>query len=581
MTSPPISQAKSPEVKPPKQPKALRSSKSGFSLVELLVVIGVISSLASIAIFAIGNITGRSKAQKLRGDIATLNSALRVYESNGGSLADIIDEQDVLNRLKTESSNWKEIAGLRRGMIDPRLEIKYIQDAGVPRAKWDSDTRRFFITDTGKGVKEFVLNNDSAQRPLVTEVRDAKLKLAKKDTWVWDYKDHALAVNTVNVVSLPNTPPATFSPPSKSPLKLNLPTISEDGGTFDLASFPPSVYLRNPNDSIPSILYYSINSGSWQESTGEDIPLSPDMSVSAYVASSDKEQWQDSDKIAHFYSTTSAAPGLSLSFSKSSYNYMELGGEVLPGIYEPVVAEPGKLVISNLSRIPKKTYSVLQIDTGNALIMINDKPMDKSLTIKKALGKLKLPSGTDSISLDLPVTLNTFGSDGSATVSAIVRSSANGVVDSNMGRMQLSRETMELHPPNLSEVERPDGLVEHGIYYVRMDLETTLGDTPSGARIYYTKDGSEPVNQPTPSGSNITLYEKPILVAQLPNVPIRARVYGPEGEEDWFEPSPIGEIVWPPPANLGFTMTVSTKPPSSGLTGFLSTLSSGELSTAK
>lgn len=154
-----------------------RKRRSGFSLVELLVAVGILSSLAAIALYGVSSITSSSKEQKLKADTATLNSAIRVYEGNGGNLSDVKTEREVLGRLKTASSNWKEIAGLRKGMVDASLDVEYAdtRKKGDIRARWDINSKRFVITNSGRGVSEFVINGE-----LIEDLTDKAI-----------YKEHA------------------------------------------------------------------------------------------------------------------------------------------------------------------------------------------------------------------------------------------------------------------------------------------------------------------------------------------------------------------------------------------------------
>ena len=155
-------------------------SKRGVTLVELLISIAVLSTLSAIAIFAATNLSGATKKQKLMADVATLNSALRVYQANGGDLSGVTNAAGALTRMKSVATNWKEIAGLRESMVDPRLTVETVSGGSDVRAVWDADTLRFKIATSGDGVKAFVIG-DTAES-VAAEDRTANLELAKRDT---------------------------------------------------------------------------------------------------------------------------------------------------------------------------------------------------------------------------------------------------------------------------------------------------------------------------------------------------------------------------------------------------------------
>src|SRR5215210_6275380 len=81
-----------------------RSRHNAFSLVETLVVICVLTLLSSIVLLSFGGQRSAVTSAKLLSDVTVLNSAVKVYVTEGGDLNGATTYDEVLRRLKTKST---------------------------------------------------------------------------------------------------------------------------------------------------------------------------------------------------------------------------------------------------------------------------------------------------------------------------------------------------------------------------------------------------------------------------------------------------------------------------------------------
>ena len=65
-----------------------RLNQKGFTLVELMVVIAILGILAAIAIPKFSDSTSAANTAKIAADLRTIDSALVMYQANGGAVAD-------------------------------------------------------------------------------------------------------------------------------------------------------------------------------------------------------------------------------------------------------------------------------------------------------------------------------------------------------------------------------------------------------------------------------------------------------------------------------------------------------------
>ena len=104
--------------------------QSGISLIEMLLTVVVLGVLATISTMAVSHVGKNTQHRKLESDVKTLNSAIKIYVSNGGSLGTTTDPNAVLAKLKsTRSKTDKTLhVGAPSGrMIDSRVAADRIQ----------------------------------------------------------------------------------------------------------------------------------------------------------------------------------------------------------------------------------------------------------------------------------------------------------------------------------------------------------------------------------------------------------------------------------------------------------------------
>ncbi len=218
-----------------------RRSSRGFSLLETVVTVAILTTITSVDFYLTTNIFQNSRAAKLTAQVASLNQTLRVNQANGGDLRPIITAQGAINHLKTKSSNALVISGLRGSMVDSRL-VAVEREAGFGiRAYWNDSKKRFALKEEGKGIFEFALTDAAGDADYGSEERTANLKLAERDSWVWDYKDFERG----------GTGPGEFPLNPEGSVKNNNPGGGETGGLIRL--LPPTFNLP----SQPEIAFYT------------------------------------------------------------------------------------------------------------------------------------------------------------------------------------------------------------------------------------------------------------------------------------------------------------------------------------
>jgi len=284
---------------------ASRRGRSGISLVEILTAVAVLSILATVSTMAVSHVNRNAQHRKLESDVKTLNSAIKAYVANGGSLGTISDPNAILSKLKTTRSKTDKTlhVGAPSGrMIDARVAAVAVPDDGgwKLRAKYNSASQQFDISATGAGV-EFVLDETIAEASALVETRShGPVKYSEKSTWIWD---HASTANpkaplgpsvfktnpnvidtspTVAPVPVPVPPPAPgpvpvpIPPPPPLP-RLPTPIFDKSSGSFPETQFPLPVTVVNIPAEIVAKTFYKLNSGPWTPYSG---PVSVPMNSS-------------------------------------------------------------------------------------------------------------------------------------------------------------------------------------------------------------------------------------------------------------------------------------------------------------
>ncbi len=313
-----------------------RRSAAALSLVEILLAVGAMALVSTASVIAITNVNRSSQHQKLDSDVRTINSAISLYLSNGGSLESASDPEAVLARLKTSrSKSGKERhAGAPSGrLVDPRVTIGHVpEDSWKRRARFLPEIQRFEAFPSGPGV-EFLLDESLAEVSAAIEdrSRDA-VNYAANSTWVWDHGaprnpsaphgPSSFRTNPDVRNSTPTTkeptpqpepdpgPPSPPPPPSPpAPPRLPAPVFSPAGGAHPESRFPLSVSIANLASASGGDPIYQLGSGAWTPYAGPiDVPMNTQLR--AQFLAKDPSAHRDSpQRSAHYYPVPESLSG--------------------------------------------------------------------------------------------------------------------------------------------------------------------------------------------------------------------------------------------------------------------------------
>jgi len=277
----------------PSLPK--RTACSGISFVELIVTVSALAIVATISVFAVNGVNRSAQHSKLESDVQTLNSAIKLYVSNGGNLGSLTNPSDVLAKLKTSrSQNDRKLhVGAPSGrFIDPRVAA-----VGVPESSWkmrasyNPGNQRFNAASTGPGV-EFILDETIAEAAAIIETRShGAVSYAQNSSWVWDHTatnnpsapqgpsvfntNPDVTDTTPTLPPPPPPPPPTpgpgpgpVTPTTPNPSLLASPIFDKEWGSYSETEFPLQVTITNrPPPSIADAIY-QINNHAWRPYTG-------------------------------------------------------------------------------------------------------------------------------------------------------------------------------------------------------------------------------------------------------------------------------------------------------------------------
>lgn len=317
---------------PPTFKEALRRSQGAFSLVEVMVTVFLIGIVATVAYVATGNIANVTRGEKLRSDVATINSAIDTYIANGGSLNGISTAGDVLAKLKTQrdaADARRHTGGPAGRMIDPRIIAVAVPAANSElRAVYDSTTRRFDVASAGDGVR-FELDPSLNEMNISHEVRtQGSVVYSGSDAWVWDYNNSLTnPTNLPNLTQIPvstapadSTPPSTVppdpepepepeppvvTPPADPRTALTAPTLDPPGGYYKTGDFPIAVTIRNlPAPAIGKVrfaTYFNNVWTDWADYSGQTLSVPKDGSVWAQAIATDTTNYRDSGQAYGYY----------------------------------------------------------------------------------------------------------------------------------------------------------------------------------------------------------------------------------------------------------------------------------------
>lgn len=496
---------------------AERSWFGGFTLIELLIVIGVISILGGVSIAVIGGASESARVSKLKNDVATINAAIQVYQASGGVLPGSPTPTQILDKLKTKASaaSAAKIAGFRGSVIDLRLKAEMLDassaGSGQERAIWDSTTQRFLVTTTGDGgVKRFILDDEEGARTYTPEDRDPSNPLGDTDKWVWDYNDANPSTPTGPVT--PGTGAAAGGPPPEAPgvQKLAKPVFSIPANEYPLANFDLSITISDPNPAGVSQIFIG-----GTRYNGQPITITPGGTIVATAKTIDPDRWSDSDPNAGEWTPIPVTPIITID-TPASITYAEAGGAMSSGSVSPPTSA---ITISNLSEIPEKYRETSRVKINYTL--------DGSDPL------MANTPNTQFGSVNVGLGLNSWGTASSVNVKAIAKSS-----DAFFTNSEPKSKTVTISPTSLAApvIDPPSGSKA-----VDLPVSVALAtgqNYPTGARIYYTIDGTDPGNvNGNPAAGTLYTGQFNSGAGTDGVVVVTARVYGPEGYGQWFTPS--------------------------------------------
>ncbi|MCB1100194.1 MAG: choice-of-anchor K domain-containing protein [Verrucomicrobiae bacterium] len=288
-----------------------RKLERGFTIFEIVVVLAVIAVVATLGIVSANRAIEGSRSAKLSADLQSINSAVRMYLSQGGDLhlGGVSDPNSVIAQLKAKlkDEDARAFVGFKGGMVDPRLRAVMLtekeQASAMQRAVWVSAESQFRLASTGNGIKEFVL--DAA--PAATEQSGkSPLKFATSSKWIWDYSDHALKPKPeFDELELRPTEAAAFPLSPASQGALMPPSMSLPSGTYDYDHFPLSVALSDPNIAGRSRILYRTDDGNWNVYSGSSVVIAPNAltTLVAYCETTNPDLWLDSVPTLESYGT--------------------------------------------------------------------------------------------------------------------------------------------------------------------------------------------------------------------------------------------------------------------------------------
>ncbi len=276
-----------------------KRTEAGFGFLQMLATVSIIAILGGIAALKMTSVKDSAEEQRLNTHVASLNSSVQLYLSNGGSLEGLTSAQAVLDKMKTMAANGKKLAGFRGNFVDPRLEAvsqttEEAAQSGVLRVLWDETNKIFRIADSGEvGIKEFKIDPTATPDQLETEERETQFELAatseNEGAWVWDFEGETSADVTTTGTTVDGDGDLDIDPDATNFTKtqLAMPTVSPGPGSYDLDEYGTSgkpVVLSNPNPSDTSDIYVSVNGSYWSVvAEGGTVNVPPGGSLSTFA----------------------------------------------------------------------------------------------------------------------------------------------------------------------------------------------------------------------------------------------------------------------------------------------------------
>ncbi|MFP6872264.1 MAG: hypothetical protein VCA55_02045 [Verrucomicrobiales bacterium] len=505
-----------------------------------MICIAALALVAIISFSGVMEIRTSVKSKKLEQDVAVVNSAVRMYLTHGGEIGTLSSPQAIIDKLKTvpTADNRKQISGLRDSMVDSRLEV-VMQSAKAgttraPRALWNAKKMRFVVALGGeRGIAGFRLKEDDVPDEPVTENREVSLKLAKNSTWVWDYFDSSNGLpERFGLASANPATPSSYessnAPPG--PLALNPPSFSVDGGVYELADFNNfGVKLSNPNPSGSAQVFYSADGSNWHAYSGQTFTLNPGDVMQAFSASLDSYLWADSRIQANTYSANPVQLMIAAGASRYRVSYPEVGGFMVADDQLAVAqADPISVTLINSDEIPNRYQNS---DSFN--ILWSYEGGDPLVASTGASGTFS--NGFPGVGVDY--SLDKWAAKKSLPIKIVAKSlNIDALIDSEPVSSTIEINRISLRQPTSDVVEDGHYAPSQQISLIPAGSST---DLPEGWRIYYTIDGSDPGYDESGEPDHGTLYTGSfdLFSGSSLRADISARIYGPSGYGQWFNPS--------------------------------------------
>ena len=507
--------------------------RAAFTLVEILSAVAILSAVTALAVVSVRKFSEGTGNSKLRSDVLVLNNAIRTRMMSGGAFAtgDLAGPAAIIAKLKQRATtaSAKQLAGQRGSLVDKRLTFRtqtFAEAASsADRAVFigDPENPHFAVTNSGSaGIAQFILDTSLGDSEYGTEERNGYLKLAKEDGWVWDFSNSPAGNEPPQLPPLPNDAGNQIipSPSDDDNITLNPPDFSLATGSAPWISYPRSLTLIPANSTLVSQISYSINSAPFQEYSSA-ITVDPGMTVTAVSVSLDSDRYNDSPAAAQTYTVELFTPIPVVTFTKSSYSFFELGGAAAPGTPDPSPsgAASGEGQIQNIADIPPEyqNSSLLRY----VWTMDGTDPLVSGTAIQQ-------PAFTSWTPAEIPLPLSAFGLSTSVTVRSVVKAINPAITrNSEIITRILTVDSKLLRMP----------LVAMDGRNVTLSLDLSQRDMPAGARIYYTRDDTDPGVGSTGEPLRGTLYTGvPFrLIGDLDSIQnIRTRVYAPTGYPQFF-----------------------------------------------
>ncbi|MCE9520306.1 MAG: hypothetical protein K8R87_12235 [Verrucomicrobia bacterium] len=495
-------------------------SNMGFSLMEVIGVVAVLGLLATIALTSFKSTQGAVVQTKLVSDVTKLNSLVSIYQASGGSLADAVTPQDVLDTLKTVRGvvdATQTVGPVTGRAVDVRLAAKMqtVDEAATSAARvvWNAGAKKFEIAYSGTGgVASFVLDDTLADNDYGAETRaDSSVKYNASAGWVWkDDKTQALAfLSPLNAV-VTGAAGYTFDPSKPDGgggntviASLPPPSITPRGGSFYLANFITSVTITpgllvsgsgNPGYKVD---HEDGTSTGWLPYTAP-FSITYGDTVQARNTTTDAALYSDSATVSESYTVTPTLLTAPL--------ITPAGGSYLASAWPAITIDANGAPVGPYTAISYKVTSAAGVSsawqtyTGPIVTTYGDTVTAKNVSLNTKFY-------TDSTTV-----ANTYNVTGSS----------------------------KLPPPIFTMTTDAAGK-----QWVAISGDSSKMPIPAGARIYYTLTGADPGNKSTEDPVTGTLYVagKPIAMPTTAGtyLEITARMYPPTSDKIHFDTSDIGD----------------------------------------